>query len=275
MMMRKITLLVLLVMVFGGSSVASAVPITNGLVAGYEFSGNANDVSGNGNDGVVNGATLSADRFGNLDSAYDFDGVDDFIDPGSHFAGYQEFSQLVWLMPTTAVSGGETRILQAGVGGIMLDTTLDELIFELMLDRVGGTANGTAPSTRFLYQTSTSVAGSGWYHLALVGHANNDLDIYLNGTSIHSGAGVTDGGQVSNFENALIGAGHPHQLAEDVNYKFFAGSIDDVYIYDRALSASEIQTLYSVVPEPNTALLLGIGLAGLGMKRRQRTRRGC
>jgi hypothetical protein len=54
---------------------AGAVPvITNGLVAGYEFNGNANDVSGNGNNGVVNGATLTTDRFGNVGSAYAFDG---------------------------------------------------------------------------------------------------------------------------------------------------------------------------------------------------------
>jgi hypothetical protein len=52
------------------ASGASATPvITNGLVAAYEFSGNADDVSGNGNDGVVNGATLTADRFGNAGSA--------------------------------------------------------------------------------------------------------------------------------------------------------------------------------------------------------------
>ena len=38
--------------------------------------------------------------------------------------------------------------------------------------------------------------------------------------------------------------------------------VDDVYIYDRALSASAVQTLFSVVPEPSTALLLGLGLAG-------------
>ena len=36
--------------------------------------------------------------------------------------------------------------------------------------------------------------------------------------------------------------------------------IDDLYIYDRALSPTEVSTLYSVVPEPNTALLLGMGL---------------
>ena len=46
------------------ASIASAAPITNGLVAAYEFSGNADDSSGNGNHGVVNGATLTADRFG-------------------------------------------------------------------------------------------------------------------------------------------------------------------------------------------------------------------
>ena len=53
--------------------VAGAVPvITNGLVAAYEFNGNADDVSGNGNNGVVIGATLTADRFGNVGSAYSF-----------------------------------------------------------------------------------------------------------------------------------------------------------------------------------------------------------
>ena len=71
-MKRRLTLLVLLVIVFGGSSGASAVPITNGRVAGYDFSGNANDVSGNG-------ATPAADRFGNANSAYSFNGVDDRI----------------------------------------------------------------------------------------------------------------------------------------------------------------------------------------------------
>jgi hypothetical protein len=48
------------------------------LVTGL-FNSNANDESGNGNDGTVNGATLTTDRFGNANSAYDFDGVNDFI----------------------------------------------------------------------------------------------------------------------------------------------------------------------------------------------------
>ncbi|MBK7031388.1 MAG: hypothetical protein IPH45_20325 [Bacteroidales bacterium] len=52
---------------------------TNGLSAWYPFNGNANDLSGNGNDGTVNGATLTTDRFGNPNSAYSFNGTTDFI----------------------------------------------------------------------------------------------------------------------------------------------------------------------------------------------------
>jgi hypothetical protein len=54
------------------------VDLESGLVAYYPFNGNANDESGNGNDGTVNGATLVEDRFGETDKAYNFDG-DDYI----------------------------------------------------------------------------------------------------------------------------------------------------------------------------------------------------
>ena len=47
---------------------------SEGLVAWYPFNGNANDESGNENHGTVNGATLTADRFGNVNGAYSFDG---------------------------------------------------------------------------------------------------------------------------------------------------------------------------------------------------------
>lgn len=52
---------------------------TNGLILHLPFDGNANDMSGRGNHGTVNGASLTTDRKGNSRSAYSFDGVNDFI----------------------------------------------------------------------------------------------------------------------------------------------------------------------------------------------------
>ena len=55
------------------------VNLNQGLRAYYPFSGNANDVSGNSNNPVFNNATLTADRFGNANSAYDFDGAGTYM----------------------------------------------------------------------------------------------------------------------------------------------------------------------------------------------------
>ncbi|ETR68891.1 MAG: hypothetical protein OMM_04291 [Candidatus Magnetoglobus multicellularis str. Araruama] len=55
------------------------IDLEEGLVAYYPFNGNANDESGNGNHGTVYGAILIEDRFGNKNSAYSFDGIDDYI----------------------------------------------------------------------------------------------------------------------------------------------------------------------------------------------------
>ncbi|MEN9332697.1 MAG: hypothetical protein RLZZ94_1787 [Bacteroidota bacterium] len=60
------------------AQVPSYVP-TNGLVGWWPFNGNANDESGNGNNGVVNSATLASDRVGNSTSAYNFNGQNNFI----------------------------------------------------------------------------------------------------------------------------------------------------------------------------------------------------
>ena len=58
----------------------NSTPLQQGLVAWYPFDGNASDMSGNGNHGTVNGATLGTDRHGVAGKAYSFDGVDDFIE---------------------------------------------------------------------------------------------------------------------------------------------------------------------------------------------------
>src|SRR5215203_3476019 len=57
----------------------SQVNMSRGLVAYYPFNGNANDASGNGNNPIFNNAALTADRLGNANNAYSFNGIDNYI----------------------------------------------------------------------------------------------------------------------------------------------------------------------------------------------------
>lgn len=101
--MRR-SILVLLMATFIAAGTASA-DLSTGLVARYDFDGNANDLSGYGNDGTVHGATLTVDRFGNANSAYYFDGVDDSIavaNTNGVFDLTASWTLAAWVRPSNA-----------------------------------------------------------------------------------------------------------------------------------------------------------------------------
>lgn len=90
-------LFVLLILLQSSTTLLAQVNLNQGQVLYMNFNGNANDVSGNGNNGVVNGATLVQDKWGNPNGAYQFDGTNDFIQvandaslnfPGDSFTFY-------------------------------------------------------------------------------------------------------------------------------------------------------------------------------------------
>ena len=66
------------------AQIPSYIPVDS-LKGWYPFSGNANDISGLNQPGVINGATLESDRFSASNSSYSFDGVNDFISLGDWF----------------------------------------------------------------------------------------------------------------------------------------------------------------------------------------------
>ena len=81
----------------------NSTPLQQGLVAWYPFDGNASDMSGNGNHGTVNGATLGTDRHGVAGKAYSFDGVDDLMDP--NIITVDEFSVNLWVNSISEILG--------------------------------------------------------------------------------------------------------------------------------------------------------------------------
>jgi hypothetical protein len=86
--------------------------LNDGLVAYWPFNGNANDESGNGYNGIINGASLTTDRFGNTDSAYEFDG-NDHIKAVATGLPTGERTTLLWFNANTLA----TRPVILGYGG--------------------------------------------------------------------------------------------------------------------------------------------------------------
>jgi Concanavalin A-like lectin/glucanases superfamily len=214
-------------------AVASNIP-TNGLVAYYPFNGNANDASGNGNNGTVNGATLTTDRFGNGNRAYAFNGTGSYIDAGAtvfHMLP-TAFSISVWFNTIGAIAN--TVMLDETQGATFTVQTLHDSISMSYMN------NGvwiTVCTALFNLQE--------WNHLAATYSNSIGVQIYLNGLLINTmpiGLPITaDNDSRYKF---MIGRWGSTLSQDQNNLRYFDGSIDDIRIYNRALTASEIQQLY-------------------------------
>ncbi len=207
--------------------------LNDGLVAYYPFNGNANDESGNGNNGVVFGATLTADRHGNSDSAYSFDGTDRIEIPDS---------------PTLTLSNQFTIASWAKLNAFSADNG-----YYLM-----GHSEGPGDTSKWIFWLGSNnikliitISGGGWIHIGdtsnfqidqwyhvIIRRNGNELTAFVNGVTIGSATVSID----TPDPNAVFQIG----TAEgDRPNRVFNGSIDEVRIYNRALSNCEIQTLHS------------------------------
>ena len=95
-MKRKFLLVISLISIY--QFIVAQIP-ADGLLGYWSFSGNANDESGNGHHGTVHSCVLSEDRFGNPNSAYYFDGVDDYIaiEPSSLVVNESAITVSCWI----------------------------------------------------------------------------------------------------------------------------------------------------------------------------------
>lgn len=238
--------------------------LTTGLIAYYPFNGNANDESGLGNDGTVHGATLTIDRFGNSDSAYSFDGENDYIripdDP--QLDGMDALTLSVWI--NTNDSDQWAEIINKYVHG---GTHLDES-YNIGID--GGPLPVFQYATEDAYVikiSSVETPIDSWHHIVGV-YTGTEGSIFINGSRVGFSRNDPDpGGPVNSIsEDLLIGCGN----ASGTLAAFYSGIIDDVRIYNRALSDSEVYDLY-VVPLPSAFILGSIGIGFAGLKFRKKT----
>jgi hypothetical protein len=224
--------------------VATCAPLApnlqNGLVGYWPFCGNANDESGNGNNGVVNGATLAEDRFGNAGSAYSFDGVDAHINCTNNISGaYTSFSVVSWIKVTDYPSDNFGKILDFGgsVGRFFLSNSyLDGFEFGITESNINNDA---------LAQITSFGSEGQWLQVAGVWESDQYISLYINGVLVAYNSIFPAVNEISIAPNSPLLFGLRYSEND-----YFNGSIDDIAIYNRALSPEEITQLYTGAAAP-------------------------
>jgi hypothetical protein len=227
--MKKLlfTLFVIGFIVNSNAQVPSYVP-TDGLVAYYPFNGNANDESGNGNNGTVNGATLTSDRDGNENSSYSFDGANDLITVSaqSTIPPQSDYTVSFWFNSPTSDHNGPFLSFQrwfltlghVGTPGLFYK------------DERGNQDNSWYVQKYFGTEPSVNT----WHNLVIKKTSTN-VDLYLDTSYVGS---ITTYG-VSEFNpDSLI------QFGSYVTGMRYNGLLDDIGIWNRALTEEEVANLY-------------------------------
>ncbi|MFN5317593.1 MAG: LamG-like jellyroll fold domain-containing protein [Bacteroidia bacterium] len=204
--------------------------LQNGLVGYWPFCGNANDESGNGNNGTVNGATLTEDRFGNANAAYSFDGNGNYVsiaDNNDLLLENTDFSISAWILPLSASNG---HIFYKGFSS----GNSSKYIFAMYNQSLGFHIN--PPSNIWIVSDSIPL---GIWQLATTTKQGNLISFFRNGEFY--------GQQTLNYPipntsgvEARIGGAEPNGGGG------WNGQLDDIGIWNRALSPEEVQQLYTL-----------------------------
>jgi hypothetical protein len=220
-------------------TVPSYVP-TFGLVGWWPFNGNATDESVNTNDGIVYGATLTTDRFGVVNSAYNFNGVSNYIEVPSNtqLSFTSAYSISAWVNLNNYTSTGWPN--QAAIVS-KVDGTGWYGGYELVgLSDASGISKNLFTSGN-IGGANVSLNKSGlsinqWYN-AIVTYNGFKIKLFVNGVCVDS---LNKTGNLQTSSNSLrFGRRRP---SFD---NFLNGKIDDVCLWNRALTNCEIQQLYT------------------------------
>jgi trimeric autotransporter adhesin len=242
---RYLFYLILLLLISGSchkDEISEPPTILNDIVAYYPFSGNANDVSGHNYNGNVYGAVLTTDRFGKANSAYAFDGITSYIDVNNTFFdnGWANMTFSVWFNSSANISrpqgGGQTIINTNPHNGFGIGYNYNSNLKIYSIKNSNPEITGSwdiigLSEGNFDY---SPVILNNWYHIAIV-KSGLDYKFYLNGQLDKLIS--TTVAPIKYLCSLRFGGIAQHT---DPNKECFSGKIDEIRVYNRALSQSEI-----------------------------------
>lgn len=220
---------------------------TNGLLVYYPFNGNSNDESGNGKHATNYGATLTADRHGQANSAYYLNGNNAYLRlPDNVITDRSTYSFSFWFK-SELKNTNETPI-----------AFRNDLNHGFFLDKQGTSSriryfeSCIAGSDIEITSDYNKILPNNWYHIAIVKTLNWGVTIYVNGELLGYQTNPNETREL--YEPSVLGT-------YIINYTatHFTGILDDVRIYNRSLSLDDIRALhedgnpvqYSITPSVN------------------------
>ena len=225
--------------------VFSQVDLNNGLVAYYPFNGNANDVSGNGNNPIFNNATLVSDYYGNPNGAYHFNGINNYMEiaNSASLKPGNAISICAWIKPTGFYYGnchGNSVLIKG-------DNDFQEGNYMLRFDDAfytGTNCNGGKPDT--VHETyygigtgltpvqDTPYAQKNFWRSLVYTYDGSHARLYIDCNLILDTE--TPGLNFSNNDNLFFGKLNSNQFPYWLN-----ADLDEIRIYNRPLSLDEVK----------------------------------
>jgi len=226
---------------FGAGGKIPEDTFTRGLVAYWSFDeGTGNtvyDLSGNGNHGTIYGAKWVQGKFG---KALSFDGVDDYVDCGDDESlnpGTGSFTISIWVGGYTDTSSNMHTLVAKG--DPLDGPSNDGYIIDLRGGKVRVSIGDGTNRAEFSY-VGPSLADGGWHHIVLVVDRNTQqMKAFIDGEWTGDTADTSAVGAINPAENLIIGK------RSQINSYYLNGTIDEVRIYNRALSEEEIRYHYN------------------------------
>ena len=217
--------------------------LQDSLVAIYPMDGDALDYSGNLNHGTVFGATLTTDRFGNPNSAYFFDGIDDYIEytSANKFRPTLPITVSAWIQ----LNDHHRNMVFANNwevgsyhGVFMGNSTVGGQKFYVQY----GDGGGVGPSSRRTKEGTTNLSIGTWYHVAVIVRGPQDMEIYINGKN-DCGSYDGFGGAMTYLAHAPGQSGISDPFGSVPFLDYYHGKIDDLRFWRRELTEQEIASM--------------------------------
>ncbi|MEQ9423812.1 MAG: LamG domain-containing protein, partial [Cyclobacteriaceae bacterium] len=219
--------------------------LNQNLLIYYPFSCNSVDLSGNTFDGIVN-APLTSDRFSNPDNAYQFDGIDDYINLPNESALKPALPVTVafWMnMNSTSLSILTTDFGVDVHSGVWFSLTEADGKLGVSF----GDGLNTTPGNRRTRLSPNPIDLNTWYFVTAVVSDADNIDLYLNYklengdfTGSLSDIGYTD-------QPGSLGRKDGNNINPPI---YFDGTLDEFYYWDRALTSTELEELFDLQKYP-------------------------